>query len=380
VNVTVLADAAIPGLEEMLGPAVAVRRFTGRALDAAQLRGVDALLVRSVTPVDAALLRRGRVRFVGTATAGVDHVDRDYLARAGIAFAHAPGANANSVVEYVLAAIAAVGEHLERLLAGGRVGIVGYGHVGRALADRLRALGIQCLAYDPWLPADTFDTPASLQQVLGCEVVSLHAELTRAQPWPSYHLLGAGTLQWLRPDALLINTCRGAVVDNRALRGHLLGGRGPEVVLDVWEGEPDIDPGLLELAVLGSAHIAGYSWDGKLRATRALCAALGECLSLPPPSPAAPAQAPAIAVAPALSGSGLLRALLRAHYDIRHDDAQLREVVLGTPPRSARAGFDRLRRDYPRRRELAGSQVTGASDPDLVTALGAVTVATGVRR
>ena len=141
-NITVLADENIPGVEHYLGPRVTVRYVNGRALRKAQLRGADALLVRSVTRVDETLLAGSSIQYVGTATSGVDHIDQNYLSRCGIAFAHARGSNANSVVEYVLTAIAAVGQKLENILDGGRVGIVGYGVIGRALAARLKALGV----------------------------------------------------------------------------------------------------------------------------------------------------------------------------------------------------------------------------------------------
>ena len=124
-TLTILADENIPAVEHYAGASATVRRFSGRKLEPAHLEGVDALLVRSVTAVDAALLDNSDIRFVGTATSGVDHIDQQYLKHRGIAFSHAPGSNANSVVEYVLAAIAAVDDYLERVLAGAPVGIIG---------------------------------------------------------------------------------------------------------------------------------------------------------------------------------------------------------------------------------------------------------------
>ncbi|MEZ5501923.1 MAG: 4-phosphoerythronate dehydrogenase [Halioglobus sp.] len=367
VSLQILADENIPAVEHYLGHLGPVRRAAGRALEPHQLRDVDVLLVRSVTRVDKALLAGSPVRFVGTATSGLDHIDRAYLAERGIAFAYAPGSNANSVVEYVLAAIAAVGDKLEQLLDGGVAGIVGYGHIGKAVATRFAALGIRYRIHDPWLPANAIPNAATLDAVLDCDVVSLHPELTRRQPWPSYHLLGTDELRRLRPDALLVNASRGPVIDNPALRKQLDRGCGPLTVLDVWEGEPAIDRELLERVTLGTAHIAGYSLDGKLLATRMLSEAVAAKLALPPPPGDSPvAGAPPLAVSGTPGGAQLLRYLVQARYDIRLDDRLLQQALR---EHSAGTGFDALRKSYRDRRELAGSAVTLASPAPTRTAL-----------
>jgi erythronate-4-phosphate dehydrogenase len=314
----------------------------------------------------------------------LDHIDRDYLARKEIAFAYAPGANANSVVEYVLAAVAAVDDTLERLLAGGSVGIVGYGHIGRALASRLKALGIGYRVYDPWLDPRTLDSAADLDAVLDCDVISLHPELCMEQPWPSHHLLGQHELLRLRTGALLINASRGPVVDNGALLSRLQSAREPRAVLDVWEGEPNIDPALLACVTLGTAHIAGYSLDGKLLATRMLSDAVVTYLDQTARSRSAMSGAviaqdlPLLRVTRDLSGANLARFLLQSRYDVRADDALLRQAVAGERLTQDRGNaFDRLRRSYRDRRELAGSAVECITPAQfaLVRALGCTPVA-----
>lgn len=381
-NLTVLADENIPGVEKYLGPIAHIRRANGRTLTRAQLKDVDILLVRSVSRVDEALLRDSAVKFVGTATSGVDHVDRDYLARQDIGFAHAPGANANSVVEYVLAAIAAVGDKLEQVLAGGVVGIVGYGHIGKAVAARFKALQIRCRIYDPWLPQASIPDAGELYDILDCDVVCLHAELTREQPWPSYHLLGRRELQALRTGTLLINASRGPVIDNQALCEFLQAQPDVPTVLDVWEGEPAISAALLAHVTLGTAHIAGYSLDGKRNATRMLSNAVVRHLQvkLTSASQASPVHAAStINVSRTLSRAELLRLLIQARYDIFQDDRLLREAVAreqGQGQGVSGAGFDLLRKSYRDRRELAGSAVAGlqrAGDIALARALGCVT-------
>jgi len=372
----ILADRNIPALDDFFGHLGDVRTVEGRGLQAADLRAVDVLLVRSVTRVDEQLLAGSPVRFVGTATAGLDHIDIPWLQHSGIGFAAAPGANANSVVEYVLAAIAAVDDYLERLLAGGRVGIVGYGHVGRLLTRRLRALGIGSLHYDPWLDQSALESPVSLAQVLACDVVSLHPSLTTADPWPSRHLLGPEALDRLGANQLLINASRGPVLANDALLARLRQPDAPRCVLDVWEFEPAVPPALLESVQLGTPHIAGYSHDAKLAATAMLAQALREQLQLGSVDLASGGRAPVLELPPELLGADLLRRLCQLRYDLAADDRRLRAAVLGVAEADARAAFDQLRKDYPLRRELAGSPVRVVNERQvpLVEAMGALVV------
>jgi erythronate-4-phosphate dehydrogenase len=353
--VHILADENIPAVEHYAGPSATVTRFSGRELGPAQLVGVDALLVRSVTRVNAELLEGSKLRFVGTATSGVDHIDRDYLQQRGIDFSYAPGSNANSVIEYVLAAIAATDDHLERILSGTPVGIIGYGVIGKAVAARLRALHVQYRVYDPWLDNAVIEHAASLSEILECGVITLHAELCRKQPWPSYHLLGEAELALIPASSLLINTSRGGVVDNAALSDLLARGGGPDVILDVWESEPQIDSTLLGQVQLGTPHIAGYSLDGKLLATRMLLEAMAGHLNVPWVNPGSAAGiAPPLRVPEGANGAALLRAVLAQRYDIHSDDSDLRAATLGTKAAAASA-FDQLRRNYPERREILGS-------------------------
>ncbi len=376
-RLTVLADENIPAVEQYLGEFASVRRVNGRTLGRAQLDGVDVLLVRSVTRVDEALLSGCAVKFVGTATSGFDHVDVEYLLRNNIAFSHAPGSNANSVVEYVLAAIAAINDKLEQLLAGGTIGIVGYGVIGKSVAARFAALGVRRRIVDPWLERSSIPDVGDLDAILDCDVVTLHAELTNRQPWPSYHLLRLRELQRLRPDALLINASRGPVVDNANLLAHFDTHPSRLTVLDVWEGEPRINGALLELVTLGTAHIAGYSMDGKLLATRMLIDAVIRHFHLPPFAPSPPADTLSVLrVQDNLSAANLVRHLIQSRYDICLDDSLLRRAVAAEHGSALDgAAFDGLRKSYRERRELAGSVVTGLRNPDniaIARALGCI--------
>lgn len=370
----IVYDENMPAIPELLGEDFELRAVNGRSLSRAELSGVDALLVRSVTRVDAALLRGTPVRFVGSATSGVDHVDRAWLAAHGVAFRYAPGANANSVVEYVLSAIAACDDFLECLFAGGRVGIVGYGHVGRALAGRLQALGIDWCVSDPWLQPGAVPRPAALETVLSCQVICLHPELTREAPWPSFHLLDSAVLAGLHAGQLLINASRGAVIDGGALLHRLRQARPPSVVLDVWENEPRVDPELLQRVRIGTAHIAGYSLDSKVRASAMLADELLCTLERPRAAATRVRDDKPLTLPAAGDPATLLRQLLSQSYWIAQDDRLLRDVVYEAA--DPEKGFDRLRREYAERRELAGRSVMvdagNVAGRDLVRALGCI--------
>ena len=363
----IVADANLVAVSEHFSAIGEVALVPGRELTAAHLGDADLLLVRSVTPVDELLLSDSPVRFVGSGTSGFEHVDRDYLLARGIGFAYAPGANANSVVEYVLSVICSAQQRLERLLAGERVGIIGYGRIGRHLERRLQRLGIASCAYDPWLQRDQYPALTEWQQVLDCPVLSLHAELNDRQPWPSRHLLGFEDLQQLPSACLLINTGRGALLDQHALRRVLPLRPDLQLALDVWEFEPLVDAELLAHCRIATPHIAGYSYDGKLLATQMLYRAAAEFLELEVAKAAPLTDLQPLRIPVGLRAGDLIRWLQRQSYDVRVDDRSLR----------ARNGreFDRLRAHYPRRRELNAFVVANAAQLDqeslaLATAMG----------
>jgi erythronate-4-phosphate dehydrogenase len=353
-----VCDENIVGLEALADRCELVTA-AGRAIGAQLLRDADALWVRSVTRVDATLLAGSSLRFVGTATAGVEHIDRAVLAQRHIPFAAAPGANANAVVEYVLAALAELAEPWRRLDQGGRLGIVGYGHVGRLLARVATGLGWRVRVSDPWVEAGGEAVPgtAALADILDCDVISLHCSLHDRAPWPSRHLIDGPALARLRGEQWLINAARGAVVDNAALLLRCAAPSPPQLVLDVWEGEPEFDLRLLAYPALRLAtpHIAGYSWDAKWQATQMLRRATEKAGLLPPqPEPGAPA-ADALRLPADADTQALAAALLAQRYRVSDDDRAFREMARSVPASARGNGFDALRRDYRKRRELRGS-------------------------
>jgi erythronate-4-phosphate dehydrogenase len=300
----------------------------GRTITAQDVRDADVLLVRSVTPVNRALLEGSAVRFVGSCTIGTDHIDQTYLNSAGIAFAFAPGCNAQAVVEYVVAALLG----LQVDLTSARVGVVGCGNVGGRLLRYFLAKNIDAIGCDPFL--QNSDLPLrNFSDILQCDVICLHTPLTKNGAHPTWHLLDAARIQQLRPNTVLLNAGRGAVIDNAALLQRIEQHNDLRVVLDVWENEPAINGELLAQVDIGTPHIAGYSAEGKLRGTEMVYEALCQFLRRDH------------TVLPVVLGGEA------KPYDIFADDAALREQF---PVDGARA-FDRLRKLYPVRREYAVS-------------------------
>lgn len=357
----IVADPNIPLAREAFAEFGEVTLVPGRELSREHLTEATVLLVRSVTRVDADLLQGTPVRFVGTATAGIDHVDREFLERRSIDFASAPGSNAEAVADYVLSALLAVFDRRGEGLSGKTAGIVGCGQVGSRVLDKLRALGVECLVNDPPLAqqhgADGF---VDLELLTGADIVTLHVPLNAAGPWPTVGLIDGAFLRGLRAGAVVINTARGSVLDESALLGLLRERSTLSAVIDCWEHEPAIDAELLDAAALGTPHIAGYSQDAKLRATQvlydALCARVGREPGWTVPPSALTELAPLHIGADLRGPEEVLKAAVFACYDARRDDRALRRAGGGTPE-ALRREFDRLRRNYPPRREFAALEV-----------------------
>lgn len=375
----ILADENIPLVDEFFAGFGKIRRMPGRSINRAALENVDVLLVRSVTRVDRELLEGSAVRFVGTCTIGTDHLDLDYFEQTGIEWASAPGCNARGVVDYVLGSLLALSEVRGEALARRRFGVVGAGEVGGRLLEVLRGLGWDVRVCDPPRQVREAGDVVSLDEILAeCDVISLHTPLTLGGDWPTFHLFDQARLSRLRPGTWLINASRGAVVDNAALRDLLLQRPDLEAVLDVWEGEPQVDVALAGLCRIATPHIAGYSLDGKLRGTAQIYAALCAARGVEPaielaqlmPGPALTELVFASSAEPA----EMLATLCRAVYDPRRDDADFRRSLLSNEAQR-RVEFDLLRKQYPPRREIDGLKVRiGGHNPALATiveALGA---------
>jgi erythronate-4-phosphate dehydrogenase len=358
----IVADANIPFVRECFSSAGEVQVLSGRDITPSAVADADALLVRSITPVNEALLAGSPVQFVGTATIGFDHVDVPYLRSRDIGFASAPGSNANSAAEYIVAALLEVGQKYRIALEGGSIGVIGVGNVGSRVARKCEALGMRVLRNDPPLCRQTGDPVyVPIEALYECDVITIHTPLTRQGIDKTFHLADAAFFSSLRAGAVFLNASRGAVVDTEALKAAIQSRRLRAVVLDVWEGEPCVDVALLEKVDLGTPHIAGYSYDGKIAGMIMIYKTFCDYFGLPPrfsaadflPAPEVPRLTLHVSDA---NDEELLARAVRQVYDVRRDDQNLRRVVQHKPGERGRF-FDALRKNYPIRREFQNTTV-----------------------
>lgn len=374
-----VADESIPLVRELFGGFGELILLPGREIAAVDVRDADALLVRSVTRVDRTLVAGSRLRFVASATIGTDHVDQRALHELGIAFANAPGCNANAVAEYVLASLWVLAARDKFQPGRDVIGILGLGNVGRRLAAKFDALQWPYRVSDPPLaeqlmhlhaevkskpagvaaqpsaaslpPPEQWLSPAAL---LDCDVLSLHVPLVRAGLHATWHWLAAEQFERMRAR-VIINSCRGPVVDNAALLTWLQADAHRAAVLDVWEHEPEVPDALLANVDIATPHIAGHSREGKCNGSFMIHEAFCRQFAVDGSGAAAWQLAPAgRATLSERSVDLQLRDQLLHCYDPRRDDNALRTALAAAPDR-ARA-FDLLRKHYPERRELLSWQ------------------------
>ncbi|MCC4263801.1 4-phosphoerythronate dehydrogenase [Oceanimonas baumannii] len=348
----VLADENMPFVQELFGEWAEVITRPGRQLQAADLHDIDALLVRSVTHVNEALLSDARrLSFVGTATIGCDHIDTHLLQQRGIAFASAPGCNKVAVGDYVLAALLRIATHKNWQLKDKTLAVVGAGNTGSEVARRAEGLGMRVWRCDPPRADAGASGLVDYAQALTADVISFHVPITHEGPYATHHLLNAQHIARLNEHQVLINACRGDTWDNQTLLARQQREKPLTLVMDVWEHEPRLLAELVPHVLIATPHIAGYSLEGKARGTfalyRALCQHIGQperhSLNdlLPPPG----VRAVSLQAAPE---QHRLEQLVRLVYDIELDDRRFRRGLA-----SGHAGFfDQLRKEYAERREL----------------------------
>ena len=261
----ILIDKYIPFLQGVLDGLAEVIMLEPEQFTPATVREADALIIRTRTRCDAALLDGSNVQFIATATIGTDHIDQTYCRSHNIQVVSCPGCNAQAVCDYVEEVLAS---NLTTLTSHPSIGVVGVGHVGSLVTAMAERRGMQVVLNDP---------PKGLHgDVTGCDIITFHTPLTRGGDYPTYHLCDAALLAQCRPDALIINAARGGVVDEQALLDS-----GQPFVIDTWEGEPHINPQVLQRAACASMHIAGYSVQGKRNASRMCLDALCRHFALP---------------------------------------------------------------------------------------------------
>ena len=242
----IIADANIPFVAECFSSIGEVKAVGGREITPGVVGDADVLLVRSITKVNEDLLAGSKVRFAATATIGFDHVDIDFLNRKNIGFASAPGSNANSAAEYVIAGLFEASRKCNIRLKGKSIGVIGVGNVGSGVANKCSALGMRIYLNDPPLQRQTGDSKyLPLKELYDCDFITFHTPLTFEGIDKTYHLADESFFKSLKKGCVFINASRGGVVDSKALKTVIQSGRLKAVVLDVWENEPNIDMALL---------------------------------------------------------------------------------------------------------------------------------------
>ncbi len=348
-----IIDENIAFAEEAFSQFGDVLLLPGREISKEHIKDSDVLIVRSVTRVDESLLDGTNVKFVGTATIGTDHIDLNYLNKKNSTFADAAGCNANAVKEYVFAALFNIIKKQNLRLKDLNIGIIGVGNIGSKVADTAAALGMNVKLNDPPLKRKTGDPKyLGLAEVLNCDIITLHVPLNKEGEDKTFHLFDYEKLLSTRDSAIIINTSRGEVIDNAALN-NLASEKNFTVVLDVWENEPLINKELLEKTFIGTPHVAGYSFEGKINGTvmiyNALCGFLKKERSWKPVYQ--PPDNFRIETERYSSAEELLLNVITKVYDIKRDDSEMR-LILPKDETGTSAYFDLLRKNYPLRREF----------------------------
>jgi erythronate-4-phosphate dehydrogenase len=356
IKMKIVADKNIPLLSETFGQHGEVLQLEGRQIRKADLANANVLLVRSVTRVNRSLLEGTPVRFVGSTTIGIDHLDTNWLEANSISWAHAPGCNADSAAQYALAMMWLACDRLQINFRQQSVGIIGRGNVGGRLENLLNVLGIPVMACDPPLREAGAHRLVSMQEACTNSIISLHVPLTRSGSHSTENLMSEKLLRNLTTGTLLVNTARGPVIEGPALLQQLQSGR-LHAALDVWPDEPYIARQWLESVCVATPHVAGYSLEGKLKGTemvyQAFCnkffpgsaqcsAPLGEGIKLP--------------IEPRATVDQALQQAIESSCPVSRDDAALRAAAC-LPDENRCVQIDGLRSAYPVRREFKSYEI-----------------------
>lgn len=358
-DLLVAADRHIPIPDWMVPKGVRIERFDSTHGFPETIPGVDAVLIRTVIPVNHSTLpETGQIGFVGSATAGIDHVDAGWLQTNGIRFAHSPGCNSRSVAEYVATVLLIWSSDSGESLRQRTVGIVGAGHAGRATGDLLEKLGMIPILHDP--PREESDPGfqgATRDEVLRCDVLTFHTSYHRDEPHPSHHWMDRNA--FLNSDArIVINASRGGVIDETAMDASLESGSLSSAVLDVWEGEPWVTARQIERARIATPHIAGYSVESKENASRLVIEELCRFFQLPAPSrnePLAPIRTGFEGDTP-VDPPPTAREVIRRIHPVLDFDRELRKL-LPLSDSGRKTAFLKLRAETPLRREFSSVRV-----------------------
>jgi erythronate-4-phosphate dehydrogenase len=351
----IIADDKIPFLKGVLEPFMDIEYFPGTSITKDRVKDADALIVRTRTQCNANLLEGSKVRFIATATIGYDHIDTAYCTKKGITWTNAAGSNSGSVMQYIAAALLEYSSYKKIDLKDHVLGVIGVGNVGKKVIRFAEALGMGIVINDP--PRARKEGPCGFVSIDGilreADIITLHVPLIRTGEDRTFHMIDDPFLERINKGSLLINTSRGEVVDPVALKRAFYNDRLSTAILDVWENEPRIDQDLLDSVFIGTSHIAGYSVDGKAKATAMAVNALSRYFNLgieewEPYDLPGPQNTVIQYNGRDKSLQETLFYLVKKTYDIRADDYALRSIP---------DGFENYRGNYPVRREFSAYQI-----------------------
>lgn len=346
----VIIDDKIPYIKGALEPFAEVVYLPGSKTTPEVVKDADALITRTRTICNERLLAGSSVKFIATATIGYDHIDTDYCKRAGIAWTNAPGCNAGSVEQYIASALHTWALEKREKLREKTIGIIGVGNVGSKVARFCETLGMKVLLNDP--PRERAEGPEKfvpLDAILReADIITFHVPLNLDGTDATWHMAGPDFFRKLAKKPLVINSCRGEVLDTPAVKDALINGRIAGFIADCWENEPDIDLELLNMAYLATPHIAGYSKDGKANGTRMSVQALSRFFNLDlrdwqPQQIELPDTTEIFMDGSRRDEESVIAEAVLSTYDIESDSDRLK---------SSPEKFEKFRGDYPVRREF----------------------------
>lgn len=346
----IVADENLAFTEYFFADFGEIQQAAGRSLTHADVQDAEALLVRSVTKVNEQLIQNTPLQFVGSATIGTDHLDIPALEQHNIAWSNAAGCNAQAVAEYVITALLYLQPNLIDKNEQFTLGIIGLGNVGSRLAYMAKLFGWNVIGHDPFVNREQIQQVELEELLKTADAISTHVPLTKTGNHPTFHLINADALAQMKPEAILINSARGPVVEEAALIADIQQNKR-QVVLDVFEHEPEISEQLLNLIGLVTPHIAGYSLEGKARGTQMIYDAFCKTFNFT----ADKKFETQLPVCEQYFQNQNLKSVLKLHlahiYDIARDDTNLRACL--KDGKVDQKAFDYLRKTYPLRREWA---------------------------
>lgn len=346
----IIVDDKIPYIEGAFEGVAEVTYLPGSKTTPEIAKDADAIVTRTRTICNEALLKDSSVKFIATATIGYDHIDTEYCKQAGIVWTNAPGCNSKSVEQYIASALFVLAEQKDFQLKDKTIGVVGVGQVGSKVARVCELLGMRVLLNDPPRErAEGSDKFVNLQKIKSeADIITLHVPLNMTGEDATFHLADSMFFSSLERCPIVINSCRGEVMDSFSAETAVERGMVSGLVVDCWEDEPNIDLHLLKLVDLATPHIAGYSKDGKANGTTMSVHAISRFFGLGlenwQPQGVEPPANPLIKIdGSGLSEESIIGKAVLATYDIRTNDAALRQNT---------SQFEKLRGDYPNRREF----------------------------